>query len=131
MNSHSSGWTERVKMSRWSWRSLRISAWAIAALPAAMRANGPLASAGGRRSAETVGDAAPGAYIREPPLVILAVPGDPPARDGGEDLFQALGPVALEQLPRLPLRHQPSLVDHREAVAVALGLLHHVGGEQD
>ena len=43
MNSHSSGCTERVMMSRWSWRSLRSSACAIASVPSAIRANGPVA----------------------------------------------------------------------------------------
>src|SRR6202011_4917966 len=123
-NSHSRGWTERVTMSRWSWRSLRISAWAMAIVPAAMRARGPAASAGGRRSSEAAGDAALCADIGEPPLVLVAVRVDVPAGDGREDLFEALRVVALEQLRGGALLDQPSLIDHGKSLAVALGLLH-------
>src|SRR5437660_7383498 len=102
MNSHSSGCTERVTMSRWSWRSFRISAWAIARVPAAMRASGPVERAGGwlrvRRSAETVCDAALGADIGQPPFLRLI---DAMAGDCREHLFEALAAVALEQLGRL------------------------------
>src|SRR6202035_46781 len=130
-NSHSRGWTERVMMSRWSWRSLRISAWAMAIVPAAMRARGPEASAGGRRSAEAAGDAALCADIGEPPFVLVAHGGDVPAGDGREDLFEALCPVALEQLRRRALLDQTSLIDDGESLAVALRLLHQVGGDED
>src|SRR6478752_5601683 len=108
-------------MSRWSWRSLRISDCAMASVPAAIRASGPEASEGGRRSAETAGDAALCADIGQPPLVLVAFGVDLVAGDRCEDLFEALGVVALEQLHRLALLDQAPLVDDRQELAVALG----------
>src|ERR1700694_4075235 len=136
MNSHSSGCTERVTMSRWSWRSLRISAWAIASVPAAIRASGPADSAAGGgggpvRSPEPAGDAALCADIGQPPLLGARVIAERSSGDGGEHLFEAVGPVALEQLGRLALLDQASVVDDAEPVALALGLLHQVRGHEN
>src|ERR1700736_1422377 len=87
-NSHSSGCAERVKMSSWSWRSLRSSACAIANVPAASRPIGLTRSAAGR-SAEPLGHATLGADIGEPPFLrVDRVPGD-----GHEDLLEAVGLV--------------------------------------
>src|SRR4051794_19408207 len=118
-NSHRSGWTERVKRSSWSWRSLRHSVSDMAAVPAAIRRSGPPASAAGRRgSAEAAGDAALGADIAIPPLV-----GDDVTGDRAEDVLQA--PVAPgQQFAGRAERDDPPAVHDREPVAVALGLLH-------
>src|SRR5437762_538450 len=79
-------------MSMWSWRILRISAWAIAAVPAASRVRAFAASAAGRpASAEPLGHATLGADIRQPPL--SAFDGVPGHRR--EDLFDALRLVFL------------------------------------
>src|SRR3954451_4545485 len=89
-NSHSSGCTERVIRSSWSWRSLRHSVSDIAAAPASSRRSGPPANAAGRGrrgSPEATGDAALGADIAVPPLV-----GDRVASDRAEDVLQ--GPRA-------------------------------------
>src|SRR5438132_13474673 len=127
MNSHSSGCTERVKMSRWSWRSLRISACAIASVPAASAA--PAAASRGRDSlAEPAGNAAPGADIREPPVILLR---RLPARDRREHLLEVLGAVSREQLGGRTLLDEVPEVHDRDALAVAFGLLHHVRGEED
>src|SRR6476646_5832595 len=137
MNSQSSGCTERVTMSRWSWRSLRISACAMARVPAPRRASVPAASPAGRPpsggvSAEPAGDAALCADIAEPPLLgsgLVAV--ERPAGDSREDLFEAVGGVVLAQLGGLALRDQHAAIDHADAVALALGLLHQVGRDED
>src|ERR1700730_5703976 len=128
MNSHSNGCTERVTMSRWSWRSLRISAWAMATAPAAVRDSGPFASASARRSAEAAGDAAPCADIGEPPFLRLV---DATAGHRREDLLERVAAVALQQLVRLSLLDQMAHVHDRQALAVALGLLHDMRGEED
>src|ERR1700692_4101421 len=112
MNSQSKGWTERVTMSRWSWRSLRISAWAIANVPAAMRDSAPFASARARRSAEAAGDAAPCADIGEPPFLSLV---DATAGHGREHLLERVAAVALQQLARLSLLDQVAHVHDRQA----------------
>src|SRR5690348_2428742 len=130
MNSHSSGCTERVTTSRWSWRSFRSSAWAIASVPSARRTSGPDASAAGRGLAEPACGATLCADIAEPPF-LLALAAQRVAGDGREHLFEALGAAALDQLAGLALLDEPAGVDHAEPVAVALGLLHQVGGDED
>src|SRR5271154_6259492 len=102
-----------------------------------MRWSGPVERAGGRESAETAGGAALGADIREPPFLVLVAALltlrelDRTPGDGREHLFKAVGLMALEELRGLALLDQAAAVDHAEAVAVALGLLHHVGGHED
>src|SRR3954470_16843422 len=114
MNSHNSGWTERVTMSRWSWRSFCHSARAIAAVPAASR-----------RSAEAARSTTLGADIAEPPLFRDRVAGH-----AGEDLLEVRGGVAAAQLLRRPVFDDAAVVHDRQPVAVALGLLHHVRGHE-
>src|SRR6266566_7515242 len=101
----------------------------MAIVPAAMREGAPLASAaGGWGSAETPRDAALCADIGQPPFLCLL---HIASRDRREDLLQALAAVALQQLPRLALLDEAAVVQDRQALAVAFGLLHHVGREQD
>src|SRR4029077_9051339 len=132
MNSHNNGCTERVKMSRWSWRSLRISACAIANVPLANDRRAAGASSPEERGrgslAEPAGNAALGADIRQPPFVLLV---DRVAGDGREDLLEAVRAVTLQQLRRLALLDQAAHVHDRQALAVALGLLHQVRGHED
>src|SRR5262245_60043342 len=112
-NSHSSGCTERVTRSSWSWRSLRHSVSDIAAAPAARRRTGPPLSAAGRRgSAEAAGDAALGADIAVPPLL-----GDRVAGDGPEDLLEAADAVLGQKLARRAERDDPPTVHDRQPVA--------------
>src|SRR5438270_2778560 len=125
MNSHSSGCTARVKMSRWSWRSLRISACAIASVPAASAAPERERS---RTLAEPAGNASPGADIREPPMILLRRPA---AGDRREDLLEVRGGVRREQLCGRTLLDEVPEVHDRDALAVAFGLLHRVRGEKD
>src|SRR5438067_8160920 len=107
----------------------------MARVPAAMRASGPAARAAGRRpacaSAAPAGDAALCADICQPPFLVYSLRVEPAPGDGREDLFEALGAVALEQLERLALLDETALVDHGEPVAVALCLLHQVRGDED
>src|SRR6187455_3265951 len=98
MNSHSSGCTERVTMSRWSWRSFCHSARAIAAVPAASR-----------RSAEAARSTTPGADIAEPPLVRDRVAGHL-----REDLLQIGRAVAGSQLLGRAVRDQAAAVHDRQ-----------------
>src|SRR5262249_5441823 len=94
-NSHSSGWTERVIRSSWSWRSLRHSVSDIAAVPASSRRSGPPLSAAGRRRAspEAARDAALGADIAVPPLIR-----DPVAGDAREAVLHRAHAVAVQEL---------------------------------
>src|SRR5664279_5683458 len=64
-------------------------------------------------------------------FLCAALLGDRPAGYGREDLFQALGAVTIHELSRRSLLYESSVVDDRKAVALALGLLHHVRGHQD
>src|SRR6476469_3268889 len=114
MNSHSSGWTERVKMSRWSWRSFCHSARAIAPVPAASR-----------RSAEAARSTTLGADIAEPPFVR-----DRAAGHAREDLLEVRRRMAPAQLLRRAVLDDAAMVHDRQPVAVALGLLHHVRGHE-
>src|SRR5436309_1382960 len=130
MNSHSSGCTERVKMSRWSWRSLRTSASAIASVPSPSRARGPAVRLDGRRSAQAAGDPAPGAHIGQPPFLLLLLL-QLATGHRREDLLEARAAVALQKLTRRALLDEAPVVDDRQALAVAFGLLHAVGREKD
>src|SRR5436853_3706375 len=127
-NSQSSGCAERVKMSTWSWRILRISAWAMAAVPAARRVSALLASPWGHSvSAEPLGHATLGADIRQPPLSTL----DGLPRHCREHLFEAFDAVLVAKMcRRTELDYVPAVHD-RELLAMALGLLHLVGGHDD
>src|SRR5438552_2244786 len=126
MNSHSSGCTERVNMSRWSWWSLRISAWAIANVPASSERSLPIdgggagsAAGGAERAvpvkppelAEPAGDGPLGADIGQPPSLLLV---DAVTRHRGEDLLEVLAAAALGQLPGLALLRQPAHIDDRQ-----------------
>src|SRR5436853_4700336 len=105
MTSHSSGWTERVPMSRWSWWSFCHSARAIAAVPAASR-----------RSAEAARSTTLGADIAEPPLFRDRVAGH-----AGEDLLEVRGRMAVAQLLGRAVLDDSAVVHDRQPVAVALG----------
>ena len=78
--------------------------------------------------AEPAGDGPLGADIGQPPSLLLV---DSVTRHRGEDLLEVLAAPALGQLPGLALLHQPAHIDDREALTVAFGLRHAVGGEED
>src|SRR6185437_9058187 len=77
---------------------------------------------------EPAGNAALCADIRDPPFRLLV---DRAAGDGREDLLEAVRAVALEQLGRLALLDQAAHVHDRQALAVALRLLHQVRRDED
>src|SRR4051794_10947641 len=127
MNSHSSGWIERVTRSSWSWRSLRSSAWAIATVPASRRSGADaLSEGGGPGSAEATGDAPGTADIAQPPSGLHLMAGD-----DREDLLELADAVLAQQRLGLALLDEVAVVDDRQALAVALGLLHQVRGDDD
>src|SRR5436190_20248317 len=127
--SHRSGCAERVKMSMWSWLILRISACAMAAVPAARRVTALPASASGSAgaSAEPLGHATLGADIRQPPLSTV----DGASRHGGEHRLEVLRSVLLAQRGRRSQLHDLAEVHDRQPLAVAFGLLHLVRGHHD
>src|SRR4051794_29872238 len=121
MKSQSRGCTERVKMSRWSCRSLCSSAQPIATVPSSRRA----ARTGSERSADSTEPArtsAACADISEAPSFL-----EPAARDLGEDVLERGHAVAAAQLLRRAERGDRAEVHDRDPVALALGLLHLVG----
>src|SRR5581483_11242702 len=99
-------------MSMLSWRSLRNSAHAIAAMPSPTRSVG-LAQAAGEPSAC--------ARIAEPTSFL-----EPMAGGGREDVLHRRRLEGGAQLRRRTLRDDLAEVHDREARAVALGLLHQV-----
>src|SRR5688572_530312 len=98
MNSQSSGCTDRVKMSRWSCRSLRSSAQPIATVPSRRR---PALTTSGRRATSTkpAGALSAGADIPEAPSFLEPSPGG-----GGEHVLERGGAELLPQLVRRPER---------------------------
>ena len=129
-NSHSSGCTERVKRSRWSWRSLRSSAW--------RHREGAGEQAQRRRAGQRPGRRAGQPRRRatrrwqrghrcQPPLASSSSRPVTAANTSS----RSCDAVALQQLGRLALLDQAAVVHDRQPVAVALGLLHQVRGHDD
>src|SRR5262245_49646997 len=114
MNSHSSGCTERVKMSRWSWRSLRSSAQPIAPTPSRSRVR-PASPALPQATRKSAG----GADTPEAPSFPDAV-----SCRGGEDVLERRRVVLLAELVRRPLGDERPEIEDRDAVALSFRLLH-------
>src|SRR5437764_13505046 len=100
----------------------------MAAVPEASLVRAFAARAAGRpASAEPLGHATLGADIRQPPLSAFdGVPGH-----GGEDLFEAVRLVLLAKRRWGTELHDVPEVHDREPLAVALGLLHLMGRDDD
>src|SRR5579864_7395583 len=116
MKSQSSGCTERVAMSRLSWRSFRSSAQPIAAIPSRSRRS-PATSCSG--SAQAAREPAASTCISEAPSFR-----ERSAGRGGEDLVERVDAELAGQLSRRSLRGEQPVVHDRDAVALAFGLLH-------
>src|SRR5262245_45324303 len=112
-------------MSRWSCRSLRTSAQPIATVPSrrrpARRASGHTA-----RSSKPTRALSTRTDLPEAPSFL-----QPAAGRGGERVLQRLDAELLEELSgRAEGRDLPEVHD-RDPVALPLGLLHLVGGDED
>src|ERR1043166_7733304 len=113
MNSQRSGCTERVKMSRWSCRSLRISAQPIATVPSRGRPSRTPTSSQPACALSTRAD------IPEVPSFL-----EPAAGRGGEDVLQRGRGELLPQLIRRALRGDLAEIEDCDPLALALGLFH-------
>src|SRR5215831_14673016 len=120
MKSQSSGCTERVKMSRWSWRSLRISAQPIASVPSRSRPTRAAASSKPAGAPSTRAD------IPEAPSFL-----EPAARRGGEHVLKRGRVVLPPELVRRSQSGDRAEAQDRDPVALALGLLHLVRRDED
>src|SRR3954468_7866870 len=109
-------------MSRWSCRSLRISAQPIATVPSRSRAarTGSELSAS---SSEPARASAACADIPEAPSFL-----EPSSGHLGEDVLEDRDAEAPAELVGRPERSNRPLVHHRDPVALALCLLHLVRG---
>src|SRR5262249_45355088 len=125
MKSQSSGCTERVAMSMLSWRSLRSSAQAIAPMPSPRRRT--LTSHCSSGSAHPAREATCSPSIAEAPSFLFE------RMTGGEreDVVEVVRLELLAQLARRSLRGERSEIHDRDAVAVAVGLLHLVRRHED
>ena len=115
-------------MSRWSWRSLRSSAQRHRGGAGQQPREPASRSAAGRgRSAEPAGDAALARTSLLPPFLRRSVTGD-----GREHVLErARRRWRRSSSAGVPWARRAAVVHDRQPVAVALGLLHQVRGDDD
>src|SRR5690242_10877428 len=120
MKSQRSGCTARVKMSRWSCRSLRISAQPMATVPSRRRPSRTAASS------KPAGALSARADIPEAPSFL-----EPAAGGGRERVLERRHVVLAAQLRRRSERGDLAEIHDCEPFALAFGLLHLVRGDED
>src|SRR5262245_49521751 len=125
MKSQRIGWTERVKMSRWSCRSLRTSAQPIATVPSRRRPV-PRASGPNVRSSKPARALSTRTDIAEAPPFL-----QPASGRRRERVLQRCDPELLEELSRRAEGPDLPEVHDRDPVALPLGLLHLVRRHED
>src|SRR5262245_29388065 len=140
IRSHSAGWMARVYSSERSWRSFCSSTTHIAPTRAATtrqpaRARGGVSSSR-EVSTEPGSGAAGAADIPETLLPVLVRVVEIAPGEVAEDVFQAgvvalLGRQVVLELAGRAQTADPAAVHQRDAVAVLVGLVHVVGGDQD